>query len=132
MFILALAVCSMLTLPVSRFSILESQTSQPIWMTSCFIEREPTSQLACSDIDFKGHHYEFLPFGTGRRGCPGMNMALILLSYTLARLVHSFDWALPDGQKPQDLDMSEKFELALPRAQPLIVVPTPRLPHHLY
>ncbi|TYH03623.1 hypothetical protein ES288_A09G234400v1 [Gossypium darwinii] len=38
-------------------------------------------------IDVKGLHYQLLPFGTGRRGCPGISLAMQQLAVTLAALV---------------------------------------------
>ena len=79
---------------------------------------------AYSSIDVKGHHFELLPFGSGRRVCPGMNLALPIVEITLANLVYAFDdWkvVLPSGQ--HSLDMSDKCGLSCRRAHPLIVVP---------
>ncbi|KAJ4803491.1 Cytochrome P450 84A1 [Rhynchospora pubera] len=82
--------------------------------------------------DFKGSHFEFLPFGSGRRSCPGMQLGLYGLELAVAQLVHCFDWNLPDGMKPSELDMSDVFGLTAPRAVRLSAVPTPRLSCPLY
>uniref|UniRef100_A0A0D9XLH1 Cytochrome P450 n=1 Tax=Leersia perrieri TaxID=77586 RepID=A0A0D9XLH1_9ORYZ len=78
-------------------------------------------------IDFKGGCFEFLPFGSGRRSCPGMALGLYALELAVARLAHGFDWSLPDGMKPSELDMSDVFGLTAPRAVRLSAVATPRL-----
>lgn len=78
-------------------------------------------------IDLRGHDFELIPFGTGRRGCPGMQLALISMRLILAQLAHCFDWELPDGMLPNELDMSEKFGLSLPRANHLLAKSTYRL-----
>ncbi|KAH9300195.1 hypothetical protein KI387_011778, partial [Taxus chinensis] len=44
------------------------------------------------DIDVKGQDFELIPFGSGRRMCPGMSLAMCVVSYTLARLLQSFEW----------------------------------------
>ncbi|XP_038681308.1 cytochrome P450 76T24-like [Tripterygium wilfordii] len=75
------------------------------------------------NIDIKGRDFELLPFGGGRRICPGMPLAVRMLHLTLASLLHSFDWKLADGLKPEKLDMSEKFGIALQKALPLLAVP---------
>lgn len=77
--------------------------------------------------DFKGNNFEFLPFGSGRRSCPGMQLGLYSLELAVAQLVHCFNWNLPDGMKPGELDMSDVFGLTAPRAVRLSAVPTPRL-----
>ncbi|CAN6292964.1 unnamed protein product [Urochloa humidicola] len=78
-------------------------------------------------LDFKGGCFEFLPFGSGRRSCPGMALGLYALELAVAQLSHGFSWALPDGMKPSELDMSDIFGLTAPRATRLYAVPTPRL-----
>ncbi|KAL1567985.1 cytochrome P450 71AU50-like [Salvia divinorum] len=80
-----------------------------------------------SEIDLRGHHFELLPFGAGRRGCPGMQLGLTVVKLVLAQLVHCFDWELPDGMMESDVDMTEKFGLVKARVKPLVVVPTYRL-----
>ncbi|KAL6004544.1 hypothetical protein ACLOJK_005099 [Asimina triloba] len=75
-------------------------------------------------IDFKGRDFEFTPFGAGRRICPGMPLATRVVQLILASFIHAFEWSLPDGMKPQDLDMEEKFGLTLERANPLVLVAT--------
>lgn len=80
-----------------------------------------------SPIDSKGQHFEMIPFGSGRRGCPGQTLALTVVEYALASLLHCFDWKLPDGMKAEDLDMTEEFGLSTPRSVHLVAVPTLRL-----
>lgn len=72
-------------------------------------------------------NFEWLPFGAGRRGCPGRHLATLVVELAVAQLLHCFNWKLPlDGQ---ELDMTENFNgLTLPRAHELLAIPTPRLP----
>ncbi|TMW89785.1 hypothetical protein EJD97_016624 [Solanum chilense] len=79
-----------------------------------------------SDMDFKGNDFEFLPFGAGRRICPGLPMAAIIIPLVLASLVHFFDWELPHGERPTELDMTEKFGVTLQKKEPLLLIPKPR------
>ncbi|CAN0902707.1 Corytuberine synthase [Linum grandiflorum] len=72
--------------------------------------------------DYKGRDFEFIPFGSGRRMCPGLPMAVKQLPLILAALVNGFDWSLPDGEDPAELDMGEKFGLTLQKVQPLVLV----------
>ncbi|GMN32322.1 hypothetical protein TIFTF001_003629 [Ficus carica] len=51
-----------------------------------------------SSLDFKGNVFEYIPFGSGRRICPGMTMAAKQIPLIVASLVHSFDWSLPQGK----------------------------------
>ncbi|XP_042507296.1 cytochrome P450 84A1-like [Macadamia integrifolia] len=77
--------------------------------------------------DFKGSNFEFVPFGSGRRSCPGMQLGLYALELAVGHLLHCFTWELPDGMKPSELDMNDVYGLTAPRAVQLVAVPTPRL-----
>ncbi|XP_073124492.1 cytochrome P450 83B1-like [Henckelia pumila] len=58
-----------------------------------------------STIDYKGQDFGLLPFGSGRRGCPGMNFGIASVELALANLLYSLDWELPKGMKEEDVDM---------------------------
>ncbi|KAL2337557.1 hypothetical protein Fmac_012003 [Flemingia macrophylla] len=58
-----------------------------------------------NDIDFLGQDFELIPFGSGRRICPGLSMAVVTLELVLANLLHSFDWELPRGMTKEDIDV---------------------------
>ncbi|XP_071729231.1 6,7,8-trihydroxycoumarin synthase-like [Rutidosis leptorrhynchoides] len=55
-----------------------------------------------NSIDYKGLDFEFIPFGSGRRGCPGMSLGATTVEVALANLVYAFDWEIPDGMKDID------------------------------
>lgn len=76
------------------------------------------------NLDVRGQHYHFLPFGSGRRGCPGTTLALQLVQTTLASLIQRFEFRLQGGRK--SVDMEEGAGLTLPRAHPLICTPVLR------
>ncbi|XP_044486208.1 cytochrome P450 736A117-like isoform X1 [Mangifera indica] len=78
-----------------------------------------------NSIDFKGHDFQLIPFGAGRRGCPGTLFAMVIIEIVLANLVHKFDWSLPVGTKPEDLNMTEFTGLTAHRMVPLHAVATP-------
>ncbi|KAL1540854.1 cytochrome P450 84A1-like [Salvia divinorum] len=90
-------------------------------------EFKPSRFLKAGAPDFKGSNFEFVPFGSGRRSCPGMQLGLYALEMAVAHLLHCYKWELPEGMKPADLDMSDVFGLTAPRATRLVAVPTPRL-----
>ncbi|CDY29219.1 BnaA06g25380D [Brassica napus] len=77
--------------------------------------------------DFMGTNFEFIPFGAGRRSCPGMQLGLYAMEVAVANIIHCFTWKLPDGMKPSELDMSDVMGLTAPRATRLIAVPDTRL-----
>ncbi|KAL6656079.1 hypothetical protein ACP70R_006905 [Stipagrostis hirtigluma subsp. patula] len=85
-----------------------------------------------SKIDVKGQDYELLPFGSGRRMCPGYSLGLKVIQVSLANLLHGFAWRLPDGVTAEELSMEEIFGLSTPRKFPLEAVAEPKLPAHLY
>ncbi|KAH1256339.1 Cytochrome P450 71B37 [Glycine max] len=58
-----------------------------------------------SAIDYRGQDFELIPFGAGRRICPGIPMAAVILELVLANLLHSFDWKLPQGMVKEDIDV---------------------------
>ncbi|XP_047149480.1 cytochrome P450 76T24-like [Vigna umbellata] len=76
-----------------------------------------------SDLDFKGQDFELIPFGAGRRICPGLPLASRTVHIVLASLLCNYNWKLKDGQKLQDMDISEKYGITLHKAQPLLVIP---------
>ncbi|KAF3662232.1 Geraniol 8-hydroxylase [Capsicum annuum] len=78
-----------------------------------------------SKLDVRGQDFEVIPFGAGRRICPGLPLAARTLTVMLGSLLNSFDWK-PEGDiKPEDLDVEEKFGITLARSSPLLAVPLP-------
>ncbi|CAK8573712.1 unnamed protein product [Lathyrus sativus] len=91
-----------------------------IWMNPTLFSPE---RFLGSEIDFKGRNFELVPFGGGRRICPGLVLANRMLMLMLGSLVNSFDWKLEGNMKPENMNMDDKFGITLQMAQPLRVVP---------
>ncbi|XP_052184421.1 tryptamine 5-hydroxylase-like [Diospyros lotus] len=74
--------------------------------------------------DFRGQDFRFLPFGGGRRGCPGFGFGMATVEMALARILYHFDWELGPGvEEAKDLDMEEIFGLATRKKSALVLVP---------
>ncbi|KAH9781908.1 cytochrome p450 [Citrus sinensis] len=95
-----------------------------IWKNPLEFQPERFFSQSNSEIDVRGLHYQLLPFGTGRRGCPGLSLAMQELPTALASMIQCFDFKVtsPDGV----VDMSERPGLSSPRAQDLVCVPVAR------
>lgn len=87
-------------------------------------------EIEKSLLDVRGQHFHFLPFGSGRRGCPGTSLALLVVYTCLAGMIQCFDWKVQGGVDG-NVDMEEGPGLTLPRAQPLVCVPVVRFSHLL-
>ncbi|CAN0896735.1 Cytochrome P450 71D11 (Fragment) [Linum grandiflorum] len=80
-------------------------------------------RFADSSVSYKGGDFEFLPFGAGRRMCPGMGFGLASVELSLANLLFHFDWKLPLGVEPEKLNMDEVFGITIRRKKHLELVP---------
>ncbi|XP_047968321.1 cytochrome P450 71A9-like [Salvia hispanica] len=76
-----------------------------------------------SSIDIVGADFEAVPFGSGRRGCPGIAMGLATVELALANLVHSFDWELPAGMTREDIDTEVLPGITMHKKHLLCLVP---------
>lgn len=81
------------------------------------------------DMDVRGQSYEYLAFGTGRRSCAGISMALQMVHLALASFLQGFNVSRPSNE---DVDMTESVGLTNLKASPLEVRITPRLHSGLY
>lgn len=74
-----------------------------------------------SGIDVKGQHFELVPFGSGRRSCPGIYMGLTMVEVALANLLFMFDWELPLGTCKDDLDFDVLPGMTPHKKNPLLL-----------
>ncbi|KAJ6776893.1 CYTOCHROME P450 82C3-RELATED [Salix koriyanagi] len=82
-----------------------------------------------ANVEVLGQHFELIPFGSGRRSCPGITLALQVLHLTVARLLQGFDMKTPTGES---VDMTERLSITLPKMNPLEILITPHLSPELY
>ncbi|GJN28199.1 hypothetical protein PR202_gb16296 [Eleusine coracana subsp. coracana] len=85
-------------------------------------------RFEASDVDFKGADFEFLPFGAGRRMCPGVMFGLANVELPLASLLFHFDWEAPGVADPAKFDMTEAFGVTVHRKPGLLLRPILRVP----
>ncbi|KAL6867497.1 hypothetical protein ACP4OV_015521 [Aristida adscensionis] len=78
-----------------------------------------------TDIDFRGRFFQLLPFGSGRRMCPGMPLADRMVHLILATLLHGFEWRLPADVEGKGTDMTERFGAVMSLATPLRAIAKP-------
>lgn len=77
------------------------------------------------DVDFKGQDL-YIPFGGGRRGCPGITFGITVAEYALANLLYWFDWKVPKTDATvQDIDMNERYGITVNKKVPLLLQPIP-------
>jgi cytochrome P450 len=76
-------------------------------------------------VDFKGGDFDLIPFGAGRRICPGMPLAIRMVHLVLGSLLNQFKWKLPIEVERNGVDMAEKFGVTLIKAVPLCAIATP-------
>ncbi|GLT47059.1 hypothetical protein SLA2020_207810 [Shorea laevis] len=81
------------------------------------------------DVDVRGQSFELIPFGSGRRMCPGVSFALHVLQLTLATFLHGFEVTVPGNE---EIDMTKGSGIANLKATPLEILLFPRLPRQLY
>ncbi|XP_031268392.1 cytochrome P450 CYP82D47-like [Pistacia vera] len=109
-------------------NIWKIQTDLQVWSDP--LEFKPERFLTThKDIDVNGQHFELIPFGGGRRACPGILFGLQMTHLALASLLHAFDITTPSSAP---VDMTGTPGMTNIRATPLEILVKPRLSHHLY
>ncbi|KAM1094247.1 hypothetical protein FF1_009275 [Malus domestica] len=68
--------------------------------------------------DCKGQHFEFIPFGSGRRVCAGLPLAHRMLHLTLGMFLHQFDWELGGDVTRGNIDWKDKLGITMRKSEP--------------
>lgn len=84
---------------------------------------KPERFLDSNHIDYKGQHFELIPFGAGRRMCAGIPLAHRMLHLTLGSLLYHFDWELESGTSVETMDIRENLAMVMRKLEPLKAVP---------
>ncbi|CAH2078456.1 unnamed protein product [Thlaspi arvense] len=79
-----------------------------------------------STLDFQGQNFMYIPFGSGRRLCPGIGFTMALVEVTLANLVNRFDWEFEVRTVGDDeqYHLAESTGMEVCRKFPLIALPS--------
>lgn len=111
----------------------EIQTGTTVYVNAWAVGRDPEywknpysfvpERFFNGNIDPKGKDFGLIPFGSGRRICPGMAMGLANVELTVANLLYGFDWELPPGARPEDLDTTPTRGLVVQKKNALLLVP---------
>ncbi|XP_077248197.1 cytochrome P450 89A2-like [Tasmannia lanceolata] len=105
-----------------NFLVMEIGLDRAVWNDP--MEFRPERFLEGEEVDITGsREMKMIPFGLGRRICPGMGLAILHLEYFVANLVREFEWKAKDGE---EVDLSEKQEFTIVMKNPLRAIIIPR------
>jgi len=108
---------------VVNFMVADIGRDPRVWKDP--MEFKPERFMQDKAFDITGtKEIKMMPFGVGRRICPGYNLALLHLEYFVANLVWNFNWKIPEGGH---VDLSEKTEFTVVMKNPLQVHISPRI-----
>nr|ABC59091.1 cytochrome P450 monooxygenase CYP89A28 [Medicago truncatula] len=106
-----------------NFLLAEMALDRRVWEDP--LEFKPERFLKDETFDITGSkEIKMMPFGAGRRICPGLNLALLHLEYFVANLVWNFDWKVPEGGH---VDLTEIQEFTMVMKNPVQVHISPRI-----
>ncbi|KAK9201002.1 hypothetical protein WN944_016203 [Citrus x changshan-huyou] len=88
-------------------------------------EFRPERFLVNPSINFLGKDLQFIPFGAGRRICPGIEFTMRVNELALASLLNKFDWSQPCEEREEAMDITESTGATKHKKSPLIALATP-------
>ncbi|KAF5750682.1 hypothetical protein HS088_TW03G01021 [Tripterygium wilfordii] len=97
----------------------ESYTNPDEFMPERFLESS-NEKIGEHQMEFKGQNFRYLPFGSGRRGCPGASLGMLIMHAAVGSLVQCFDWKVKEGE---EVDLSPGSGFAAEMARPLVCYP---------
>ena len=110
----------------------EIQPNTTVFVNAWAIARDPEywdephefrpERFLDSNIDITGQDFGAIPFGSGRRICPGILMGLANVELAVASLVYHFDWQMPPGIRAEDIDTDVVPGITMHKKNPLILV----------
>ncbi|CAM6092162.1 unnamed protein product [Calypogeia fissa] len=115
-----------------NFNVYGMSRDPAYWPDPLKFDPDRFYNIVANEVEMKGTHPQLLPFGTGRRICPGIHMTMATVHSTLARMLHSFDWKVAAKDGATEIDMSERSGPVAAKLISLEAFGTPRLPAHLY
>ncbi|XP_068650786.1 cytochrome P450 89A2-like [Aristolochia californica] len=105
-----------------NFSVVPMGMDEKMWDDP--MEFKPERFLHKEELDLTGsREIMIMPFGAGRRICPGLGLAMLHLQYYVVNLVREFEWRVKDGE---EVDLSEKWDFTTVMKNPLRAVLCPR------
>ncbi|XP_019196628.1 PREDICTED: cytochrome P450 83B1-like [Ipomoea nil] len=120
------------TLSKCTFEGYEIKPKMLIFVNSWAIARDPAcwenphefypERFLDNKVDYKGQDFEFIPFGAGRRICPGIALGIASAELALANLLYAFDWELPSWVKKEDIDTNVSSGITMHKKIPLCLV----------
>lgn len=75
-------------------------------------------------VDFTGRNFELIPFGAGRRICPGICFGMAIVELAVANLLFKFDWSISEGRKEEKINMDELFGMSVRKKTKLCAIAT--------
>ncbi|XP_057780854.1 cytochrome P450 71A1-like [Salvia miltiorrhiza] len=115
-----------------RINGYEIEGGSMVYINAWAIARDPATwenadeflpeRFLAAEIDARGQNPTVIPFGFGRRGCPGIGIGMSQVELALANVLYKFEWELPHGMKEEDIDFDSQQGLAMHKKNALRLV----------